>query len=44
MTLVLAVAAAFVSGVIAANAVSARRYSRRHVVAEVALGGRGLFL
>jgi hypothetical protein len=43
VTIWLAAAAAFISGVCIANAVSVRRYSPRHVVAQVAIGGRGLF-
>jgi hypothetical protein len=43
MTVWLAIAGAFVFGVCVANAVSVRRYSPRHVVGEVALGGRGVF-
>ncbi len=36
-------AVAFVAGLVVANAVSVRRYSRRHLVGEFALGSRGLF-
>jgi hypothetical protein len=43
MGLWLAVAGAFLAGVVVANAVGVRRYSRSHVVGEVALAGRGLF-
>ena len=43
MPLWLAVAGAFVAGLVLANAVSVRRYSRRHIAGEIALGGRGLF-
>ena len=43
MTLWLAVAGAFTSGVVVANAVSVRRYARHQLAGEVALGGRGLF-
>jgi hypothetical protein len=43
MPLWLAVAGAFVAGLILANAVSVRRYSRRHIAGEFALRGRGLF-
>ena len=34
------IAGAFLAGVVVANAVTVRRYSRKHVVGEVALGGR----
>src|SRR3954447_21382324 len=43
MTLWLATIGAFFVGVAAANAVTVRRYSAKHVVGQVALGGRGLF-
>jgi hypothetical protein len=43
MTLWLAMAGAFLVGLGVANAVSVRRYSRRHVAGEIALRGRGLF-
>ena len=43
MTLSLAVAGAFLVGLCLANAVSVRRYSRRHIAGEIALCGRGLF-
>ena len=43
MTVWLALGGAFLAGVAAANAVTVRRYSARHVVGEVALRGRGLF-
>src|SRR3954470_22816620 len=39
----LAVAGAFVAELVLANAVSVRRFSRRHIAGEVALRGRGLF-
>jgi hypothetical protein len=37
------IAASFVVGVVAAHAVTVRRYSPGHVVGEVSLAGRGLF-
>ena len=43
MTPWLVMAGAFLVGVAAANAVTVRRYSPKHVVGEVALRGRGLF-
>jgi hypothetical protein len=43
MTLWLAVAAAFLVGLGVANAVTVRRYSRRHIAGEVAFRSRGLF-
>ena len=43
MPLWLAVAGAFVAGIILANTVRVRRYSRRHITGEFAVGGRGLF-
>ena len=43
MPLWLAVAGAFVAGLVLANAVSVRRFSRRHIAGEIALRGRGLF-
>jgi len=36
-------AAGFIVGVIAAHAVTVRRYSPSHVVGEASLAGRGLF-
>jgi hypothetical protein len=36
-------AAGFVGGVVAAHAVTARRYSPSHFVAELSLAGRGVF-
>jgi hypothetical protein len=43
MPLWLAVVGAFGAGLILADAVSVRRYSRGHIAGEIALGGRGLF-
>jgi hypothetical protein len=43
MTTWLTVSTAFLGGVGAANFVTVHRYSRSHVVGEVAVRGRGLF-
>jgi hypothetical protein len=43
ITLWLMIAAGFVVGVVAAHAVTFRRYSPSHVVMEVSVAGRGLF-
>jgi hypothetical protein len=44
MTLWVAMFGAFLAGLGAAHALTVRRYSPRHVIAEVAVRGRGLFL
>ena len=43
MTVWLAVGLAFVAGLIVANALTVRRYSRGHLAGQFALCGRGLF-
>jgi hypothetical protein len=43
MTVLLTLVAGVGSGVLLANAVEVRRYSRGHVEAQVALAGRGFF-